>query len=480
MLKMYGFASKEEVLAGNIGDLSLGAAPYTEEEAQRKIKLTLSGQPQVFEWLARKKTGENFWAEVSLRHSFIGGQNRILAVVRDITERKQAEEAIRRTGRRFEALIKNAPDGVVLVGPDGNMTFASPSARRAFGYGADDPVIGNPAEFTHPDDLAMVLTALDDLIRHPMKVIMLQYRFQHYDGSWRWVESTFSNLLAEPEVEAIVINFRDITDRKQAEDALHESQSKYRLLVENQNDLVVKIDQAGQFLYVSPSYCHTFGKTEAELLGNSFIPLVHPDDVVSTQTEMKKLYQPPHTCVVEQRAMTKEGWRWLSWSDTAELDETGQVVSIIGVGRDITERKQAEAEQEKLQAQLTQAQKMESVGRLAGGVAHDFNNMLMVILGRAEMALRRVDPADRLYVDLEEIHNAAQHSADLTRQLLAFARKQIITPRILDLNETVAGMLKMLQRLIGEDINLVWKPGSGCGRCCWTPPKSTRFWRTWP
>jgi PAS domain S-box-containing protein len=132
------------------------------------------------------------------------------------------------------------------------------------------------------------------------------------------------------------------------------------------------------------------------------------------------------------------------------------IVSLVN----ISERKQAEQERETMQEQLLQAQKMESVGRLAGGVAHDYNNMLSVILPYSEMAMEEVDPTQPLYRRLQEIHSAAQRSADLTRQLLAFARKQAVTPRVLDLNETVASMLKLLRKLIGEDISLVWMPGA--------------------
>ena len=132
----------------------------------------------------------------------------------------------------------------------------------------------------------------------------------------------------------------------------------------------------------------------------------------------------------------------------------GKVESVIEVIRDITEHR-------KLEAQFIQAQKMESVGRLAGGVAHDYNNMLSVILGYSELALEKLDPADPLYEDLREIHKAAVRSTDITRQLLAFARKQTIAPVALDLNEAVEGMLKMLRRLIGEDIDLAWLPETG-------------------
>jgi len=134
---------------------------------------------------------------------------------------------------------------------------------------------------------------------------------------------------------------------------------------------------------------------------------------------------------------------------------------IIQQARFIADRKKSESEREKLQAQLAQAQKMESVGRLAGGVAHDFNNMLGVILGYTEIALGSLDPASTLHANLLEVRKAAERSADLTRQLLAFARKQTVIPKLLDLNETVEGMLKMLRRLIGEDIELAWHPCSG-------------------
>ena len=123
--------------------------------------------------------------------------------------------------------------------------------------------------------------------------------------------------------------------------ALRESESRYRLLVENQTDLVVKVDAEGRFLFVSPSYCRLFGKTEDELLGKTFMPLVHEDDRESTAREIAKLFHPPHTAYMEQRALTQEGWRWLGWMDTAVVDETGQLTEIIGVGRDITERKRA-------------------------------------------------------------------------------------------------------------------------------------------
>ncbi len=150
-------------------------------------------------------------------------------------------------------------------------------------------------------------------------------------------------------------------------------------------------------------------------------------------------------------------------------DASGQIVNYVAVKRDITEHLQ-------LAAQFQQAQKMESVGRLAGGVAHDYNNMLSVILGYTELALDKVDPSEPLHADLKEILKAAKRSTEITRQLLAFARKQTISPKVLDLNETVESMLKMLRRLIGEDIDLAWLPEADLWPVKIDPVQSIRSW----
>ncbi len=175
----------------------------------------------------------------------------------------------------------------------------------------------------------------------------------------------------------------------------------------------------------------------------------------------KQLFETGEPQECELRLVKPDGTSfWAHLTATAAQVEDGAPVCRVAIS-DINERKLAEEKNEKLQAQLTQAQKMESVGRLAGGVAHDFNNMLGVILGNVELVLDRIGPDDPLHADLEEIRKAAQRSVDLTRQLLAFARKQTIVPKVLDLNDTVEGMLKMLRRIIGEDIALDWKPGQG-------------------
>jgi len=229
--------------------------------------------------------------------------------------------------------------------------------------------------------------------------------------------------------------------------ALRRSEEKYRVLVENQTDLVVKVDLDGRFLFVSPSYCRTFGKSEEELLGSTFMPLVHEEDREPTARAMEALYRPPHAAHMEQRALSVQGWRWLAWADTAVLDRAGRVVEIIGVGRDITDRRGVEE-------RLRQSEKLEAIGRLAGGVAHDFNNQLTGILGGAEYLRGGLRHDPRLREVAESVREAALRSARLTRQLLAFSRKEPPRATAVDVRAIVEDVVALLSHSIDKRIEL--------------------------
>ncbi len=222
--------------------------------------------------------------------------------------------------------------------------YWSDETIRMWGYTAKDfgGTFDAFASRIHPDDLGAWQSDVDRCLRAGSKH-QIEMRVCLPDGDIRWIEAT-GNAERDANGEAIVMRglVRDISERKQAAQSLHDSEGKFRLLVENQTDLVVKVDCDGRFEFVSPSYCRLFGKSESELLGNRFLPLVHEDDRATTEAAMQQLYAPPHRCYLEQRAMTADGWRWLGWSDNAVLDDDGEVVAIVGSGRDITDRKAAE------------------------------------------------------------------------------------------------------------------------------------------
>jgi PAS domain S-box-containing protein len=261
----------------------------------------------------------------------------------------------------------------------------------------------------------------------------------------------------------MTVFFRDITERKRVERALVESQERYRLLIERSPDAIMII-QGDKLVFANPAaLCLLGARSGEDLLGLTSEQVVHPEDRPAARDRVKRLATGESGLYpAEVRFLRRDGTDvWVEVIGTL-IEYAGQPAVQL-VARDISERKQAEAEREKLQGQLTQAQKMESVGRLAGGVAHDFNNMLQVILGNTALALTEVSADSPLRECLEEIQSSAQRSADLTRQLLAFARKQTIAPKVVDLNTAVAGMLKMLRRLIGEGIELAWLPGPDLG-----------------
>jgi PAS domain S-box-containing protein len=267
---------------------------------------------------------------------------RILGIMQDITARKQAEELIKQTEKHFQALIEKAPDGVVLIGLDGNFKYVSPSARKMFGYGSADPFEIAPDEATHPDDLPVVLTALNNLTQDPALAPTLEYRFKHKDGSWRWIESTFSNLLAEPGVEAIVINFRDITGRKQAEDALRESESRFSTIF-HASPVRVAITrfEDGLFLDVNEGFLDSTGYQRDEVIDHTSPELNNWVNPAERLRLRQLLVEQGQVRNFEAQLRRKSG-QISTVLMSADLIELIGQRCILSVGVDISERKQAE------------------------------------------------------------------------------------------------------------------------------------------
>jgi PAS domain S-box-containing protein len=248
-----------------------------------------------------------------------------------------------------------------------------------------------------------------------------------------------------------------------ARDALKVSEERLRLAQEATRDGIWDWDLQTDQAYFSPQWYRMLGYEPDEFPSsyNAWATLLHPEDRGPSEAMVRQAIESHEAFRIECRMKTKDGaWRWIqSRGKAVAWDAAGNAVRLAGAHSDLTERKEAEKEKTALEAQLAQAQKMEAVGHLAGGIAHDFNNMLSIVIGSAELAMRDLDPESILHLHMTKIHGAAKRSGELVRQLLAFARQQTIQPKVLDINETISGMLTMLRRLIGEDIDLVWQPG---------------------
>jgi PAS domain S-box-containing protein len=272
------------------------------------------------------------------------------------------------------------------------------------------------------------------------------------DGSTRYVEQM--GTLASNVTLAI---YNDLTERKQAEEALRQSEEKYRSILESIQDGYFENDLAGNYIFVNDVTCKRLGYTKDELIGKNYRQFAREEDV----RKLYRLYSELHRTGQPIEPFEAEYIRKDGAIAVAELsvslmkDPSGKPVGFRGTSRDITERKKAEEEKVFLQEQLRQSQKMEAIGQLAGGVAHDFNNLLTVIKGYSQLSLLDLKEDSPLWGNIQEIEKATQRATDLTRQLLAFSRRQILDLKVLDLNVLLKDLEKMLRRIIGEDIELV-------------------------
>lgn len=265
------------------------------------------------------------------------------------------------------------------------------------------------------------------------------------------------------EFQPLIGILSDMRDRLNHQvEELRIAEKKYRGIVENAVEGIFQSTVEGKFISANPAMARMLGYDSAQALMDSISDIGKQLYVVPEQREeyLQQLSSKGKVAGFQVRYYRKDGSiAWISLHARRAFDTAGKLVMVEGIAQDITQHKKGEEAQRKLEQQLLQVQKMESVGRLAGGIAHDYNNTLGIILGYSELILTNIPPEDPNAEFVLQISEAAQRSALLTRQLLAFARKQSITPKVLNLNDTISGMRTILTRLVGEDIDLVWRPG---------------------
>ena len=364
----------------------------------------------------------------------------------DITERKQAEAALRESEERYRLLVENQTDMIVKFDTDGHLTFVSQSYCKAFGKSEDELLGKKFIPLIHEEDREAVVKALDKVHRPPY-IAHVEQRAMTKDG-WRWQAWLNTAVLNEKnEVEATVAVGRDINNQKQAEKTLVESEKKHREMIANISDVIGILDIDGTIKYKSPNIKKWFGWRPEDLVGTDGWETVHPDDLDRVQTEFFTLLKKENsTITVEYRYKCEDGSYKMIGLTAVNLVKDSIVSGILMNYHDITERKRAEEEKKKLQTQLQQAQKIEAIGTLAGGIAHDFNNLLMAIQGRTSIMLMKKDSSHPDIRHLKGIEDNVESAADLTRQLLGFARGGKYEVKPTDLNEVVKKQNRMFGR----------------------------------
>jgi two-component system cell cycle sensor histidine kinase/response regulator CckA len=470
----------------------------------------------------------------------------------------------------FQAFIENSSEAVVMLSADGTVQFASDSSSRLLGYALDERLGRNAFERMHPDDVESTRATFTACLQQPGVPIPGEYRIRHKDGSWRHIESIAVNRLDDPTVGGIVVNYRDVTDRWLAQEALRASEERLRHIVEHAQDLIYYCDANGRFTYVNPTAARVTQYDERELMERHFLTLIRADyRKVASELYARQIAERTPTSYFEFPSVTKGGETiWIG--QHVQLVYAGDsVVGVHAIARDITRQKDAEdrlrksearyrsliqgaaygiyrttvegrildanpaiaamlgysveelltlnmskvyksaservglidqyrrennqtlttdvtwqrkdgtpinvhltarvvyfddglscfegvaediTEKRALEEQLRQALKMEAVGRLARGVAHDFNNVLAAIIGCSDLLAMRLKADDPSYDEAQEIRKAAERGAALTRQLLAFSRSQMLEAKLVDLNAAVPQLDGMLQRMAGEHV----------------------------
>ncbi len=571
--RMLGY-TKDEMLAMNIPETLYF------EPAERRGETMYTGFSPVTEvYRLKSKDGSEVWLEDYARY----GRDETGKIVnhegicRDVTDRKRAQEAVELSEARLRAVIENSTDTIVFLDADGRqLECLNPvSFKQITGHSAAERNGKSIFELINPEEVedARRKLAAASKLGGPVRS---ENRIKRNDGSWRWVEWTSRNMLSDPLISAIVVNMRDVEERKSAERLLVESEERYRLLVDNFPDSIIVFTD-GVCVYVNPATLGPIRASSADqLIGRPITDFIHPDSLESTlarvtemlrnqkalpNTEIKLntidggvievevrsapvtyLGKPSIQAVLRNITQRRQVERQLQlqsvalntaangivmtdihgdivWANPAfesltgyeiseamgknlrdliksgrqsrdfyanmwstiltgniwrgeiinkkkngtlyseemtiapVFDEKGEITHFVAVKQDISERKS-------LQEQLLQSQKLESIGQLAGGVAHDYNNILGVVIGYAELLKSKFVDDYEAQKPIDAILTAATRASDLTRQLLAFARKEMISPRIINVNTSVENIDKMLRRIIGENIDLIFEPGT--------------------
>jgi two-component system cell cycle sensor histidine kinase/response regulator CckA len=372
----------------------------------------------------------------------------------DITKRKSMETALQASEERYRSIFENAIEGIYQSTPEGRFIGVNPAMASMCGYESPQVMIEAVTDiateyYVDPLDRERYKSLLDASGR----IHNIEYRVHRMDGTVIWV-SGGARVVRNEWGDTLYYEGRtqDITARKQAEQALRESEEKYRLIAKNSTDVIWTMDLDGRFSYVSPAVTMHAGFTPEEAMAMTLDTYVYEEDLPWVMQEISQELQKPkgqraERRILELRQYKKDGSVLDVEVSVAWLyDERGEVVGLQGSTRDISARKQAEKERRRLEAQLHQSLKLESIGTLAGGIAHDFNNLLMGIQGYASLMLMELDSGHPHYEKLRAIEKQVQSGVDLTRQLLGFARggRYVIKPT--DFNDLIRKTAAMFGR----------------------------------
>ena len=455
-----------------IGHLAIDVvAPELREQATQQFQARLRGDAVPDETVVITRAGQRVPVLATSTLIFHDGRAvGVLGLISDLTPRRSAERAVserleaeshlRDAEARFRSFFESAPIGEAIVSPDGRFLEANSALCRIVGYSESELPAMTFQDITHPDDLEADLEFVCQMLAGEIRTYQMEKRYFHKDGHIVWALLTVSLVRSSSgEPRYFISQIQDITERRREQEAIESSEA---LLAEAQRlahigswewdltgDTVVWSDELYRIFDVDPATLLTYA---------TYVETIHPDDRSRVESEIRRAGTDGEPYEVDHRVLGPSGSvRWIHGRGRVRMGPDGPM-SMWGTAQDITERMDAESERDRLRAALFDSQKLEAIGRLAGGVAHDFNNMLTAIKGYSELLLSGLQPGTRPHHEAEQIRRAAEQASSLPEQLLAFARKQPLEAKLVDVNTLVTATSELLGHLIGERVELVTIP----------------------
>jgi PAS domain S-box-containing protein len=407
--------------------------------------------------LGVRKDGTEISLDIGLASVTIDNRRFVVATIVDVSRLRRTAETLRRTGpepqreeARYQGLIEASPQGILIVSNE-TIRLANPAVAELIGADRPEQLLGRRIwDFIDSEDMLTVARIMQARLRGEPAPARYVFRIVRTDGQTRWVDCGAAAIRWEDE-PSMLATLSDITEQRQTEDALRNSHERFRELVNHVKEAFIVADvPGGKTMYVSPAFEEIFGRKVDEAYENPalWLDAIHPDDQPQALSDRQANERGRATDGVYRIVRPDGTIRWTRYRTIPIVGNDGRPYRLVGLIDDISEQRAQEE-------QLLQAQKMEAIGQLAGGIAHDFNNLLTAILGYTELVLADLEPSHPSVRDLKEVHKAGQSATALTKRILAFSRRQVLQPRVVDLNQVLSQIEPLVRRLIGEHIVLM-------------------------
>lgn len=455
MARMLGYDSPDDLIT-NITDISKQIYVEPDKRDEYLSRLKNKGSVADYQFQAYRKDGSLIWIreKANVVKSKDGKVLWLEGICEDITEKREAENALKESEEKYRLHFESVFDVICTIDKDFRIMDVSPSVERILGYKPEE-LVGNfiqDLDILTPLSLMQAFSNKNGILKGE-EISVTLYEFIAKDGTRKFGEVSGKPLVKNNEIIGVISVARDVTEKKKAEKELYETKQMLENIAQGISDGVLLLAKDLTVLWANEGSVKIAGKKIDDILHRKcFEAIFDLDDTFPNSKnpcpidEILQTGQPARTTATLKTDKNEN--RFLEVSVYPVRDKAGQIMQFVHLCKDVTEFK-------KLELQYHQAQKMESIGRLAGGVAHDFNNLLTAILGYSSISLSGMEEDHPLKGNIEEIKKAAEQATLLTRQLLAFSRKETIRPMILDLNDSVRDMDKMVNRIIGEDIDLI-------------------------